>query len=425
MSKGTQVVCGKYVFINPYTYVKDACVEFDTKIRDVKTDEDLCNMEKPLVITHGLASTHTHLGLYPVRSTLGYGLRLDDWVNTFAWPWERFLLKNPDASYATALVAIAEMLSSGITLFADMHFNEERVLDAVLRTGIKADLSVAVMNGGVFQSFDDALEANRELVNRVRKLGRPELVRARFGPCTPRLLNPSEFAEVVSAARREGVGVHAHIAEVPEDEEYLRKRWGFSLRDFIEYTGLGDNVDTLVAHAIWVQSLIDILAERGIKVSHAPRSNTLLRDGLAPITILLDAGVNVSLGIDVAPTYSVIDDAAFTIGLHYSGGDQALSAEDALWMASVAGYRALGFGTGELTRGEPADIVVWELTDVLPEGRVSHVVTNLVMGKAVVRKVIINGCEVYKGTSLTNVQPTELIRCKSRLANYLEAFLTS
>ncbi len=425
MSKGTQVICGKYVLINPYTYVKDACVEFDTKIRDVKPCENLRNTGKSLVITHGLASTHTHLGLYPVRSTLGYGLRLDDWVNTFVWPWESFLLSNPNASYAAALVAIAEMLSSGITLFADMHLNEEHVLNAVLRTGIKADLSVAVMSGGVFQDFNESLEANRELVNRVRKLGLPELVKARFGPCTPRLLNPSEFAEVVSTARREGVGVHAHLAEVPEDEEYLRKRWGLSLREFVEYVGLGDGVDTLVAHAIWVQNLTELLAERGIKVSHAPRSNTLLRDGLAPITTLLDAGVNVSLGIDVAPTYSIIDDVAFTIGLHYNGGNRALNAEDALWMASVAGYRALGFGTGELVRGEPADIVVWELTDILPESRVSHVVTSLVMGDAIVRRVIINGREVYRDGSLTSVRSEELMLYRSKLASYLEAFLTS
>ncbi len=425
MSRGTQVICGKYVLINPYTYVENACVEFDTKIRDVKPCEDSSNTGKPLVITHGLASTHTHLGLYPLRSTLGYGLRLDEWVNTFVWPWEKFLLSNPDVSYVTALVAIAEMLSSGITLLADMHFNEERVLDAVLRTGIKADLSVAVMSGGVSQGFNELLEANKELVKRVRKLGLPELVKARFGPCTPRLLNPSEFAEVVSTAKREGVGVHAHLAEVPEDEEYLRRKWGLSMREFVEYVGLGDGVDTLVAHAVWVQSITELLAERGIKVSHAPRSNTLLRDGLAPITALLDAGVNVSLGVDVAPTYSIKDDAAFMIGLHYSGGSRALNAEDVLWMASVAGYRALGFGTGELIRGEPADIVVWELTDTLPESRVSHIVTSLVMGDAVVRRVVINGHEVYRDGSLTSIRSGELISYRNKLASYLEAFLTS
>ena len=425
MSKGTQAICGKYVLINPYTYVENACVEFDAKVRGVKPYEGLRDAEKNLVITHGLASTHTHLGLYPVRSTLGYGLRLDDWVSTFVWPWEKFLLSNPDVSYVVALVAIVEMLSSGITLFADMHFNEEHVLDAVLRTGIKADLSVAVMSRGVSQDFNESLEANKELVRRVRKLGLPELVRARFGPCTPRLLNPSEFAEVVSTAKREGVGVHAHLAEVPEDEEYLRREWGLSLREFVEYVGLGDGVDTLVAHAIWVQDLTELLAERGIKVSHAPRSNTLLRDGLAPITALLDAGVNVSLGVDVAPTYSIKDDAVFMIGLHYSGGGRALNAEDVLWMASVAGYRALGFGTGELVRGEPADIVVWELSDILPESRVSHIVTSLVMGDAVVRRVVINGHEVYRNCSLTNIRSRELILYRSRLASYLEAFLTS
>ena len=425
MSKGTQVICGKYVFINPYTYVTDACIEFDSRIRSVKPYENTGNLRKTLVITHGLASTHTHLGLYPVKSTLGYGLRLDDWVNTFVWPWERFLLRNPEASYVTAVTAIADMLSSGITLFADMHFNEEHVLKAVLRTGIKADLSVAVMSRGSFQDFDDALETNKELVRKIRKLGVPEFVKARFGPCTPRLLSPSEFAEVVSTARKEGVGVHTHVAEVPEDEEYLRRKWGFSLREFVEYVGLGDNVDTLVAHAIWVQNLVDYLAERNIKVSHAPRSNTLLRDGVAPLATLLSAGVNVSLGIDVAPTYSVLDDAAFAIGLHYSGGDRVLGAEDALWMASAAGYKALGFGTGELVRGEPADLVVWELPSITPESKVSHVVTNLVMGNAVVRKVIINGREVYKDGVLTNIQLNELEICRGKLARYIDAFLTS
>ncbi len=424
MSKGTQAICGKYVFVNPYTYVKDACVEFDTKIRDVKPCENPHAVGDSLVITHGLTSTHTHLGLYPIRTTLGYGLGLDDWVNTFAWPWEKFLLSNPEASYVTALAAIAEMLSSGITLFADMHFNEEYVLDAVLKVGIKADLSVAVMGGGISQDFSESLEANKELVNRIKRLGLPELVRARFGPCTPRLLSPPEFAEVVSVARKEGVGIHAHLAEVPEDEEYLRREWGLSLKEFIEYVDLG-STDTLVAHGVWVQNAIDVLAERGIKVSHPPRSNTLLRDGVAPITALIDAGVSVSLGIDVAPTYSVVDDAAFAIGLHYHGGSRALSAEDVLWMASVAGYRALGFGTGELVRGEPADLVVWELSNVLPEGKVSHIVTDLVMGGARVHRVIINGHEVYRDGSLTGVSKSELRSCKDKLASYLEAFLAS
>ncbi len=60
-------------------------------------------------------------------------------------------------------------------------------------------------------------------------------------------------------------------------------------------------VPVLAAHCVHLeQSEIALLAEKGVSVSHNPASNLKLGSGIAPISTMLDNGVNVSLGTDGA-----------------------------------------------------------------------------------------------------------------------------
>ncbi len=382
-------VCGQYVVITPYTWIENACVEFGDRIKAV---EPGCSGSEcsGVIVSHGLASAHTHLGLYPVRHSVLYGLKLDEWVKTFAWPWERLLLEEPELTYYASLLALNELLGSGVTAVADMHFNEDRVLEAVLKVGVRADLSVAIMSKGVFNSFDEALSENRKLVSRVKGLGRGDIA-CRFGPCTPRLLKPEEFKAVVEEAVKAGVGIHTHLGEVPEDEGFLVKEYGLRLDEFIRYVGLNE-VDALVAHSIWVETALDeLLRSERTRLIHLPRSNALLRDGVMPLEVLREALGGVSLGVDVAPTYSIIDEAFFAIGLHCLGR-AALTPEDVFNLA-VSGYRAMGFGTGNLEEGEVADIVVWKVREGLAGGIVSPQAA-LIAGLAKPVEVFVGGRQI-------------------------------
>ncbi|MEO3993372.1 MAG: amidohydrolase family protein [Desulfurococcaceae archaeon TW002] len=405
-------VCGDYVIINPYVWLPKACVRFNTKIKEIYVvSRDLEKSDKVRIITHGMATTHIHLGLYPIRNTVVSGLNLDEWVRNFVWGWERFLRENPEVSYYASLLAIRELLSSGVTTFADMHVNEDMVYKAVLESGVKADLSTPIMDGGIYENYEEALEENLRLL----KIVSEPRVRVRLGPCTPRLLSPAAFKEVVELAKERGLGIHTHLAEVFEDLAWLKNKYSMTLRDFIKFVGLTE-VNAIVAHAVWAEEAVNILSSSNFIISHAPRSNVLLGDGRAPIKNYLKKQSNVTIGIDVAPTYDIREDLrAYTL-LHYEG-EGIPDLQEAFRLVTTTAYRSMGFGKGELIEGEEADIVVWSVKNLVP----GNPVAQISWGDSHVEEVYVSGVLVFSGGELKLARtPSEEIR--EVLNNYLTEF---
>ncbi|MEM0025874.1 MAG: amidohydrolase family protein [Zestosphaera sp.] len=405
-------MCGDYVVINPYLWLSKACVRFDTRIKEVYAAPETA--EKPdrvKIITHGMATTHTHLGLYPIRNTVVSGMNLDDWVKNFVWGWERFLRENPEVSYYASLLAIRELLASGVTAFADMHVNEDMVYKAVLESGVKADLSVPIMNRGIFESYEEALEENLSLL----KIVDEPKVRVRLGPCTPRLLPPDLFREVVDLARERELGVHTHLAEVFEDLVWLKSKYSMSLRDFVRFVGL-DRVNAIVAHAVWAEEVADVLSYSNFVISHAPRSNILLGDGRAPVKSYLRSQSNVTIGVDVAPTYDIRDDLRAYALLHYEG-EGLPNLQEAFLLATTVAYRSLGFGKGELIEGEDADLVVWSVENPV----LGNPVALVSWCNSVVEEVYVSGSLVFSSGRLTHAQKS-VDKAREVLAEILNEF---
>ncbi len=399
-------LCGRYVVVSAHRVIENACVTFNERIIGIERER---GVPENAVVSHGLASIHTHLGLYPVRTTIAGRARLDEWVARYAWPWEKLLRREPELSYSSAILALSKLLLSGVTAVADMHFNEDRVAEALLRVGVRGDLSVALMSRGVYESLDVALEENVELV---KKLRGKDLLKARLGPTTPRLLSPEEFREVVDRAEELGVGIHTHIAEVPEDSEYLEKYYGMSLRDFVEFVGL-TRVNTIIAHAVWLDAeAAKSLAHPNVTIAHCPSSNVLLRDGIAPVRGYLDLGIRVGLGVDVSPSYSILDEIAAALPLHAGRGD--LDARELFEAATAAGYRALHAGSGLLEIGEVADLVLWSLDEPVVDP-----VAGLVISGRVV-ELYVGGRRVVEEGSLLRVSESEVKELERSVSGYLK-----
>jgi 5-methylthioadenosine/S-adenosylhomocysteine deaminase len=88
--------------------------------------------------TPGFINTHTHAAMTLFRSYAD-DMPLMDWLQNKIWPAED-KLTGEDVSCGT-LLAVAEMIKSGTTTFADMYFFMPDVAAAVEETGIRAVLA--------------------------------------------------------------------------------------------------------------------------------------------------------------------------------------------------------------------------------------------------------------------------------------------
>jgi 5-methylthioadenosine/S-adenosylhomocysteine deaminase len=118
---------------------------------------------------------------------------------------------------------------------------------------------------------------------------------------------------------------------------------------------------------VWVTDAEQaLLAERDVKVMHCPSSNLKLGSGIAPVAEMRARGISVSLGADGAACNNRLDMfeemrlAATLQAVRKQPG--ALSARDAVWMATREGARALGMEReiGSVEPGKRADLIVVE-----------------------------------------------------------------
>ena len=106
-----------------------------------------------------------------------------------------------------------------------------------------------------------------------------------------------------------------------------------------------------------------LMVQKGVSCVHNPYSNLKLGSGVAPIPAMGRAGVNVALGTDGVSSHNSVDlfaDMKLAAVLHNGVGrdPMAVTARQALEMATVNGARALGRNTGRIEAGRIADLIL-------------------------------------------------------------------
>ena len=149
---------------------------------------------------------------------------------------------------------------------------------------------------------------------------------------------------------------------------------------------------------------IALLDRRGVGVSNNPESNMKLASGTAPVMKYRKAGVNVGIGTDGAASNNDLDmfeamrQTAFQQKL-VSMDPTAISAAEALEMATLGGARALGRGQhlGSLEPGKLADLIIVgmskarqqplfePMSQIVYASRGDDVETTIVNGKVLMR----------------------------------------
>jgi cytosine/adenosine deaminase-related metal-dependent hydrolase len=148
---------------------------------------------------------------------------------------------------------------------------------------------------------------------------------------------------------------------------------------------LGD--DVWLAHCVHLSDdEIAQLGATGTGVAHCPSSNARLGAGIAPVAALARAGAPVGLGVDGAASnesgaLSVEVREALLVA-RIAGGPAAMTAREALALATIDGARCLGREDeiGSLEAGKVADVALWRL-DALDHAGIEDPVAALVLGQ--------------------------------------------
>ena len=172
---------------------------------------------------------------------------------------------------------------------------------------------------------------------------------------------------VADLSARDDTLVHTHASESRDEvEEVRRLSGGCSNLEYLADTGLATS-RLCTAHCVWVsEHEQELMAERGVKVLHCPSSNLKLGSGLAPVAEMRARGICVSLGADGAACNNRLDMfeeirlAVLIQSVRQVPG--AVTARDAIWMATREGARALGLDEeiGSVEVGKRADLIVIE-----------------------------------------------------------------
>src|SRR6186713_434738 len=317
----------------------------------------------------GFIQTHIHLCQTLFR---GYAddMPLLEWLRRRVWPMEA--AHTPSTLRASARLAASELLLGGTTTALTMEtvHDTDVVFEALDEMGLRAVVGKCMMDSDreVPRRLQEKTRASIDESVALRKRwdgkagGR---LHAAFAPrfavsCSRELLEA-----VAHLSTQERTIVHTHASENRDEVEVVRQlSGGFSNIEYLADTGLA-TPHLCAAHCVWVTDAEqDLLAERDVKVLHCPGSNLKLGSGIAPIAEMRRRGISVSLGADGAACNNRLDMfeemrlAATLQAVRRHPG--ALTARDAVWMATREGARALGMTAeiGSIEPGKRADLIL-------------------------------------------------------------------
>jgi len=162
--------------------------------------------------------------------------------------------------------------------------------------------------------------------------------------------------------------VHTHVHETRGEIEQGLAQHGMRPLERLRRLGIvGPRL--VAAHAVHLEATeIELLAREGVSVAHCPSSNLKLASGIAQVAAMRARGIRVGVGTDGAASNNRLDvmtemRTAALLAKGASGDAAAVSAGEALEVATLAGAQALGLGdeTGSIEPGKWADLAAVEL----------------------------------------------------------------
>ncbi len=370
------------------------------------------------VLMPGLVNLHTHAAMSLMRG-LADDLPLMPWLEQHIWPAESQLV-SPSFVRDGTLLACAEMLAGGITTFNDMYFYPQAAADATTQAGMRANLGLLVLEFPTNYASNAESYIDKGTMARDQLKHEP-LISFSFAPHAPYTVSDTTFVQINTLSEQLNLSMHTHLHET--QAEIVQGEQTHGIRPLVRLASLGLlSSSTTFAHCVHLEDIeIKLLAEHGCSIAHCPSSNLKLASGIAPITECAKQGINVGLGTDGAASNNRVDlfaemRLAALLAKGQSGDATAVSAHEALRMATINGAKALGLDNkiGSIEIGKLADLTAVKMSGINMQpcyDVASHLV--YVAGREQVSHVWVNGDLKYHKPNggegaYSNIEPQEL-----------------
>jgi len=316
----------------------------------------------------GFVNAHGHAAMSLFRG-IADDTALQPWLNEKIWPLEA---KHANREFVEdgTLLAIAEMIKSGTTCFADMYFFPDAVAESANKAKIRAQLACPVLDFATIwaETADEYIAKTTELYDTYRF---NELLSIAFGPHAPYSISDQPLIKLAALAEELDVPIHMHLHETAEEVEAAYSEYGY--RPIKRLADLGVLSHRFVGiHATQLnENDILTIAGAGINIVNCPESNMKLAGGFCKVHELQSNNINVALGTDGCASKNDLDmisemRTAALVTKVVAGDASAMPAHKAIEMATLNGARALGQDhlIGSLENGKQADIIAISMDDI-------------------------------------------------------------
>lgn len=316
----------------------------------------------------GLVNAHTHVPMTLLRG-MADDLRLDVWLMGYIMPVEREFV-SPEFCRLGTTLACAEMIRGGVTAFADMYYFESDIAAATAEAGLRGLLCESILKFPTpdAATYEESLAYTRKFIEEWKD---HPLITPTIAPHAPYSNTEETLQQSAALAKEYDLPLMIHLAETEREVEDSMNTYGKTVVPWVKDHGILE-VPIIAAHCVHIdEHEMRMLLKHNGSVAHCPSANLKLASGIAPITQMLEMGINVAIGTDGPASNNDLDmfeemRLAALLAKVTPKDPTALPARTALQMATINGAKALGMGdvTGSLEVGKYADVIVMDANPV-------------------------------------------------------------
>ena len=351
-------------------------------------------------------NAHTHSAMTFARS-FADDLPLDRWLNEMIFPMEAKL--TGDDIYILSQLAFLEYLTSGITACFDMYYFPEEMAKASVDFGFRTVMCCAINN---FKETIPLLEAYYNKYNNY-----DELVSYKLGFHAEYTTSKELMQDVASLAEKYKAPVYVHASETQFEVDGCKERYGMTPAELFDILGIW-KYGGAGYHSVHVtDSDLEIYKKNNVYAVINAGSNCKLASGIAPVSKMLDKGINIAIGTDGPSSNNALDmfREMFLIAATQKINDNDAASTPAIEIlkaATIGSAQCMGLDNCDvIDEGKLADLIVIDLKrpNMQP---INDILNNIVYSgsKENVKMTMVNGKILYQDGEFLNADIDEIYK---------------